>query len=323
MKPIIAAVVGPTASGKTAAAIALCQALGGEVVSMDSMQVYRGMDIGTAKPDLAERAGVPHHLLDVAEPGTPFSVTEYRALADAALADILARGRLPVLCGGTGFYLNALTREMDFADATADPVFRAELEQTAATEAGKRQLHARLAEIDPPTATRLHPNDVRRVIRALEIYHATGQPMSAHAVELVETARRYTPVIVGINAPREQLYARIDRRVERMVRQGLVAEAQALLSQGLAEDSQALQAIGYKELWPVLRGEQPLAEAVAAIQQNTRRYAKRQLTWFTHDLRVTWFNHADFVDAAALHAAIIALVRRRIAETAQISEDRT
>lgn len=326
MKPIIAAVVGPTASGKTTAAIALCQALGGEVVSMDSMQVYQGMDIGTAKPDVVERAGVPHHLMDVVAPGTPFSVTEYRDLADAAIADILARGRLPVLCGGTGFYLNALTQEMDFAEASADVTFRAELEQIAAAEAGKQKLHARLAEIDPQAAERLHANDTRRVIRALEIYHTTGQPMSAHAINLSGTARRYTPVIVGVNYPREQLYARINQRVEQMVRQGLLDEAKALRKQGIAEESQAMQAIGYKELWPVLRGDQPLAEAVFAIQQNTRRYAKRQLTWFTHDHRVTWFNHADFADAAALHAAVNGFVRRRITELSQapeISEDWT
>ncbi len=313
MRPIIAAVVGPTASGKTDAAIALCHALGGEVVSMDSMQVYRGMDIGTAKPTLAERQGIVHHLMDVADPGTPFSVTEYRDLADAAIDDIVSRGALPVLAGGTGFYLNALTYDMDFADASADPAFRAALEAEAATERGKQSLHERLARVDPPTAQRLHAHDVRRVIRALEIHHVTGQPMSAHANQAMkQTERRVAPVIVGLSYPREQLYQRIDQRVRIMIEQGLLAEAKALARRGIPEDSQAMQAIGYRELWPYLRGQCTLDEAIATIRQNSRRYAKRQLTWFTHDPRVRWFDHADFADKDALHAALIAHVRQAI-----------
>ncbi len=314
MRPIIAAVVGPTASGKTDAAIALCRALGGEVVSMDSMQVYRGMDIGTAKPTQAERQGIAHHLMDVVDPGTPFSVTEYRDMADTAMDDILARGKLPVLAGGTGFYLNALTYDMDFADAGADLAFRGALEAEACTEQGKQALHTRLAQVDPVTAQRLHANDVRRVIRALEIEHATGRPMSEHARDIKQTERRYAPVVVGLTYPREQLYQRIDQRVGNMMAQGLLAEAKALAKQDIAEDSQAMQAIGYRELWPYLRGEYSLDEAICAIQQNSRRYAKRQLTWFTHDPRVCWFNHADYESKDALYTALIAHVRQAIGD---------
>jgi tRNA dimethylallyltransferase len=314
------AVVGPTASGKTDAAIALCQALGGEIVSMDSMQVYRGLDIGTAKPALNQRGGVPHYLLDVADPAKPFSVTEYRDLADAAIADILARDRLPVLAGGTGLYLNALTQPMDFARAPGDEGFRQALQEEALTEQGRLRLHARLAEVDAPTAARLHPNDARRVIRALEVHHATGLPMSAHARDVHASRRRYNPVILGLTCQRAALYARIDARVLRMVNRGLLEEV-CSLAQTLPPDCQAMQAIGYRELLPVLRGEADLAQAVAAIQRNTRHYAKRQLTWFGHDLRVRWFDSGAYDTPQALHRALIVCVAQRIAEIKDRTKD--
>jgi len=301
------AVVGPTASGKTAAAIALCRALGGEAVSMDSMQVYRGMDIGTAKPTQAEQGGVVHHLLDVADPGTPFSVADYRDLADAAIAGIGARGRQTVLVGGTGLYLNALTLDMDFAQAPADADFRRQLEGE-----DRELLHARLAQVDPQSARRLHVNDVRRVVRALEIHHLTGKPMSAHTADFRATPRGPTLIAVGLTMERSLLHAHINARVFQMIQQGWLEEVIRLLDAGVPENSQAMQAIGYRELAPVVRGETKLEEAIPRIQLATRQYAKRQLTWFRRDPRVHWFDWGDDPEPVALDAAMLAYVRGRL-----------
>jgi len=301
------ALVGPTASGKTACAVALCRALGAEAVSMDSMQVYRGMDIGTAKPTEAERGGIAHHLLDVAEPGTPFSVADYRDLADEAIVDIGARGKLPVLVGGTGLYLNALTLDMDFAQAPADEDFRRRLE-----EEDRGLLHARLAQVDPESAGRLHVNDVRRVMRALEIHHLTGKPMSAHAADFRASTRGPALIAVGLTMERSLLYERIDARVHQMIRQGWMEEAARLLDAGVPQDSQAMQAIGYRELTPVVRGEAKLEEAIPRIQQATRQYAKRQLTWFRRDPRVHWFDWGDYPEPGTLDAAVLGYVRERL-----------
>ncbi|MCL2811833.1 MAG: tRNA (adenosine(37)-N6)-dimethylallyltransferase MiaA [Clostridia bacterium] len=301
------AVVGPTASGKTAAAVALCRALDAEAISMDSMQVYRGMDIGTAKPTQAEQSGVTHHLLDVADPGTPFSVADYRELADAAINHIGARGRLPVLVGGTGLYLNALTLDMDFAQTPADRDFRRQLEGE-----DRELLHARLAQVDPQSARRLHVNDVRRVMRALEIHHLTGKPMSAHAVGFRTAPRGPTLIAVGLTMERSLLHSRIDTRVHEMIGQGWLEEVTRLLDAGVPENSQAMQAIGYRELAPVVQGETKLEEAIPRIQQTTRQYAKRQMTWFRRDPRVHWFDWADYPEPGALDAAILAYVRGRL-----------
>lgn len=305
MLPRAVAVVGPTATGKTAAGIALCRALEGEVVSIDSMQIYRGMDIGTAKPDRTERAGVPHHLLDVADPGEAFSAARYRELADAATRDILARGKLPIYVGGTGLYLNALTYDMDFAGAQGDSAFRAPLEALARTPEGREALHGRLRAVDPGSAERLHPNDSRRVIRALEIYERTGRPMTEHAGDFAKRRRLVAPVVMGLRLPRERLNERIDQRVSRMMEAGLYAEVQRLHAAGVPRDSQAMQAIGYKELYDALEGQRTLEEAVALIAQCSRQYAKRQQTWFQRDDRVHWFDILEYPDAAALHAAMV------------------
>lgn len=312
----IVAIVGPTASGKTDAAIAVSQALDGEVISMDSMQVYRGMDIGTAKPTLAERGGVTHHLLDVVSPDVPFSVAAYRELADAAIQEIHGRGKLPVLAGGTGLYLNALTLEMDFAQANADASIREQLQRESDSEGGKERLFAQLALVDPASAKRLHVNDVRRVVRALEIFRVTGKTMTEHAADYRMMPRRYLPIIVGIGAPRNQLYGRIDARVLRMIQAGLLQEVQALLAQQVPLDSQAMQAIGYRELIAVLTGKAALPDAIAGIKQATRQYAKRQFTWFRRDDRVHWFERADGVDVSSLHLEIIAYVRDHLARFA-------
>lgn len=303
--PFSIAIVGPTATGKTAAGVFLSSALDGEVVSIDSMQVYRGMAIGTAKPGIDERQAIAHHMFDVVDPGDPFSAAAYRTLADQAVCSILARGKLPVLVGGTGLYLNALTYEMDFAGTGEDANFRGKLELQAQSSEGKRLLHQALEKVDPESALTLHENDSRRVIRALEIYHATGKPKSAHQSTYAEKKRLVDPLVIGLTMPREQLYQRINQRVESMMAAGLLEEVRALYQQGVAIHAQAMQAIGYKELYAVLQGKTTLAEAVALIQQRSRQYAKRQITWFSRDPRVQWIDITSYREPADLHSALL------------------
>lgn len=280
-------ICGPTASGKTAVAVEICLALGGEVVSADSMQIYRGMDIGTAKPTAEETRGVAHHLLDIAEPGEAYSVAAYREKAIEAIEAIFARGLTPVVCGGTGLYIDALTRPLGFS-AQGDESVRRPLEEIATQEGGKERLHAMLREVDPESADRLHVNDVRRVVRALEIYQLTGKTLSEQRALDAEREGAYRGRLYGLSWPREELYARIDRRVDQMMAEGLVQEVKALLSGGLHGRTTSMQGIGYKEIARALSGECPMAEAVARVKQATRNYAKRQLTWFRRDERVTW-----------------------------------
>lgn len=279
---------GPTASGKTALAVALAQTLRGEIVSCDSMQVYRGMDIGSAKPGEGERGGVAHHMLDVADPREPYSVGMFREQARAAIADILSRGRLPVLCGGTGLYIDAVTRPMSLMDSAALPELRARLTEEAGTPEGARRLHDQLAREDPETAARLHVNDVRRVVRALEVLAATGIPPSRHARLDAARAPEFDVALFGIDWPRDALYARVDRRVDEMMRAGLLAEVRALLDAGVPREGTAMQGLGYKQLAAHLAGACMLPQAVEEIKLRTRNYAKRQLTWFRRDARMRW-----------------------------------
>ena len=285
-RPWVWVLAGPTASGKTALSLALARRHGCELLCMDSMQIYRGMDIGTAKPTPEERAAAPHHLLDIADPREPFSVAQWQEAAEAAIRSVLARGRQPLLVGGTGFYLRALRHGMAMGDAPADPALRAELEARASLPGGKEALHARLAEADPVTAARLHVNDVRRVIRALEVCQATGRPFSAQ--RQIGEPPPFRCRVAALTMDRAVLYARIDRRVEEMMAAGLAEEVRCLLDSGVPADCQAMKGIGYKELVPCLRGEVSLAEAVAAIQQASRHYAKRQWTWLRREEDVCW-----------------------------------
>ena len=287
MKNKIVVVCGPTASGKTALSIALAKAFDGEVVSADSMQIYRGMDIGTAKPTKEEMAGVPHHMLDVAEPGEQYSVSRYVQEATACVEDILARGKLPIVCGGTGLYIDGLIRGTDFQPAGTDNGIREELEKEW-EEQGAEAMMARLAAVDPPSAERLHLSDKRRILRALEVYLATGETITAHNARTKAIPPRFEAVMIGLNTqPRDILYGRIDRRVDVMLEQGLLREVQTLLEKGLLEGT-AAQAIGYKELLAHFRGEMTLDAAADLIRQKSRNYAKRQLTWFRRDERVKW-----------------------------------
>jgi len=286
------AVVGPTASGKTALSVSLAERLNGEVVSCDSMQVYRGMDIGTAKPTVSERRGVPHHMIDVTDPHTPYSAAEYVSAASACIADIHARGKLPILCGGTGMYLDSLLRG-GFEETATDPALRQSLLDFAAQN-GVHALHERLRAVDPESADAIHENNVKRVVRALEIYESTGMTKT----ETDRLSRRndspYRAAVIGLDyLDREVLYERIAWRVEQMLADGLIGEAQALDDMGVfASNSTAAQAIGYKELLPYLRGACSLEHAKELLVTSTRRYAKRQLTWFRAKEYVRWIGMA-------------------------------
>lgn len=277
---------GPTASGKTSLSLQLAKKHNCEIVCMDSMQIYKGMNVGTAKPTMEEMDGIPHHMLDVAEPTENFSVARYQEMAEACIADIQARGKRALLVGGTGLYLRALRNPMAMGDVAADESIRAELEALAATENGKQQLHDMLAEVDPETAARLHLNDVRRAVRALEVYKQTGIPFSMQPQP--ETQSRFRYRVATLTMDRALLYARIEKRVDIMVQQGLVKEVEGLLSSGVPADCQAMKAIGYKEIVPFLRGESTWEETDYLLKLNTRHYAKRQLTWMRREEDVLW-----------------------------------
>lgn len=284
----ILAVVGPTASGKTAVSVELARRLGGEVVSCDSMQVYRRMNIGTAKPTVEEMCGVPHHLIDAVEPDAPFSCAEYVTRAGETVKNIAARGKLPILCGGTGLYLDRfLCGEME--ETHADEALRASLFAFAESE-GVEALHERLREVDPESADAIHPNNVKRVVRALEIYEQTGIPKSEFDRRSQVGESPYDAVVIGLYYPRrEVLYERINRRVDMMLADGLLEETKKLLDEGVFEvNLTAAQAIGYKELLGYLRGEERLSAATENLKTATRRYAKRQLTWFGAKPYVVW-----------------------------------
>ncbi len=294
-------IAGPTATGKTELAVALALALGGEVVSCDSMQVYRRMDIGTAKPTAAERRGVPHHMLDVAEPDEPMSVGKFTALAGPVVEDILARGKAAILAGGTGLYLDALVRGNAFPPVPATGR-RQELQARAQAE-GVQPLYQELQRIDPAAAARIPPGDAKRIIRALEVYLETGRTITAHNLATQAAPPRYHPVWLGLDfQDRAALYRRIDLRVEQMLERGLLRELEALLEAGVPPDATALQAIGYKELLAVLTEGADLAEAAARIQQASRRYAKRQRTWFRRNPKIQWIVRGEEEDFSSVFA---------------------
>lgn len=286
----IAAVVGPTASGKTALAVALAKQFNGEVVSADSMQIYRKLNIGTAKPTAEEMQGVPHHMLDVADPGESYSVSRYEKEATACVEDILSRGKLPILCGGTGLYVDALIRGGGFLESGVDSGLRAQLEEEWDARGGEAMLK-RLASFDPDSAARLHLNDKKRIIRAVEVYLQTGITITAHNARTAALPPRYDAVMIGLRTePRQILYSRIDRRVTKMLDAGLEQEARQLLESGDLAGT-AAQAIGYKEMLAYFRGEATLEQAADLIRQKSRNYAKRQLTWFQRDDRVHWITY--------------------------------
>ncbi len=290
-KPRILAVVGSTAGGKTSLAVELARRHGGEIISCDSMQIYRGMNIGTATPTLEEKRGIPHHLMDFVDPTDPrgYSCADYVIDARGAVEDILARGKLPILCGGTGLYLDAFLRGGTFEVTDSDPALRAALCALAERE-GAEALHAMLRELDPETAEAVHPNNVKRVARAIEICKTTGRKKSELDRESREPDCPFDATVIGLHYDsRELLYSRIDRRVDMMLSEGLLEETQRLREAGVFEICQtAAQAIGYKELFPYLDGEATLEACVEVLKMATRRYAKRQMTWFRAKEYVRW-----------------------------------
>lgn len=283
----IICIAGPTASGKTALAATLAKELNGEVVSCDSMQVYRRMDIGTAKPTLEEMQGIPHHMIDVAEPWEDFSVSRYCEMAAPVVDDILSRGKTAVIAGGTGLYMDALIRGNAFAPFPATGV-RERLEAQADAE-GMEAMLSRLRAVDPDAARRLHLSDRKRILRALEVYLETGETITEHNRKTQAVPPRYSPLWLGLDfTEREELYRRIDLRVGLMLQQGLVEEIRGLLAEGIPEKATAMQAIGYKEFVDALDGRCTIEEAADQVRQSSRRYAKRQLTWFRRNKAIHW-----------------------------------
>ena len=284
-------VAGPTASGKSALGMTLAQTLHGEIVCMDSMQIYRRLDIGTAKPTPEERTSVPHYLVDIREPDESYSVAQYAQDAKRVIEDVTSRGRVPILVGGTGFYLRALTHGLHLGGVPSNPAVRERLKARAKDALGRKQLHEKLREVDPVSAQRLHENDVARVSRALEVYELTGIPLSKQEQPTFESPFDFC--IFGSSMDRALLYQRVDSRVDQMMENGLLQEVRALLEDGISPMTQAMQGIGYKELVPVLTGEYPLENAVRDIKRNSRHYAKRQLTWFRRDESIHWLDMED------------------------------
>ncbi len=293
-------IAGPTASGKTALSIALAQELDGEIVSCDSMQVYKYMDIGTAKPTSEERQGIPHHMLDVALPQEVFSVSRYCAMADPIVEDILARGKTAIIVGGTGLYMDHLIKGGSFAPFPSTGI----REQLEAEPIG--QVMEKLRQVDPESAARLPISDKKRIIRAMEVYLETGQTITQHNLRTQSIPPKYTPLWLALaDENRQDLYDRIDRRVALMLEQGLLEEIRSLLAMGIPEKCTALQAIGYKEFLGALHGQCSVAQAAAQVQQASRRYAKRQLTWFRRNERIHWLLRGKDTDILSLARQIL------------------
>ena len=291
-KPLIV-LTGPTAVGKTALSIALAKQLGCEIISADSMQIYKYMDIGSAKIMPQEMEGVPHYLVDVLKPEEEFHVVRFQQMAKEAMEQIYAHGNIPLLVGGTGFYIQAVTRDIDFTEGEEDRVYRSSLEEIAKTK-GPEILHQRLQEIDPPSAASIHANNVKRVIRALEFYHLNGYPISRHNQQESEKESPYNLAYFVLNDERNHLYERIDKRVDLMMKSGLVEEVCRLKAMGYDRSMVSMQGLGYKELLAWMDGEFSLDEAVRILKRDTRHFAKRQITWFKREKDVIWMNKPDY-----------------------------
>ncbi|WP_028782867.1 tRNA (adenosine(37)-N6)-dimethylallyltransferase MiaA [Thalassobacillus devorans] len=286
MKTTVVSVVGPTAVGKTKLGVEIAKRFNGEVISGDSMQIYRGMDIGTAKVSQEEMDGIPHHMIDIKNPDESFSVAEFQERVAAAIKEISSRGKLPVIVGGTGLYIQSVLYDFNFSEKKRSVEITERLEAEL-QEKGKKALHQRLAEIDPEQSEKIHPNNERRLIRALEIYESTGMTMSEYQQNQSEESP-YRPILVGLEMDREQLYERINQRVDMMMEEGLLEEVRSFYESGL-EGSQSMKAIGYKEFIPFFKGEYDIERAVELLKRNSRRYAKRQYTYFRNKMDVHWY----------------------------------
>ncbi len=301
---------GPTGVGKSETAVLLAQKIGGEVVSADSMQVYRAMDIGSAKITKGEMCGVPHHLLDVADPTEAFDAARYQELAKKVLSEIYGRGHLPILCGGTGFYIQAVTRDIDFSEGDADPALREELLSYASAN-GNEALHEKLRQMDSEAADSIHPNNVKRVIRAIEYYQIVGESICRHNEREAAKPSPYNLLQFVLTDDREKLYRRIDARVDAMMEAGLLDEVQYLAAMGCRRDMVSMQGLGYKELLDYLDGKVDLAEAVRIIKRDSRHYAKRQETWFRREKDAIWLRRSDFENTEAVAAFMAKVARER------------
>ena len=291
-KPLIV-LTGPTAAGKTHLSIALAKAVNGEIISADSMQVYKYMDIGSAKIRPEEMQGVKHYLVDELLPEEEFHIVKFQQMAKAAMEEIYAKGKVPILVGGTGFYIQAVTKDIDFTQADQEDGYRRELEQLAAEKVND-YLHTMLQEVDPVSAKEIHANNVKRVIRALEFYHQNQSPISAHNQEQKGHETPYNLAYFVLNVPRELLYKRIDDRIDEMLEEGLLEEVEQLKKRGCHRGMVSMQGLGYKEILAYLEGEYPLEEAVRVLKRDTRHFAKRQLTWFRREKETIWMNKDEF-----------------------------
>lgn len=308
-RPLII-LTGPTAVGKTALSIKLAKAVNGQMISADSMQVYRHMDIGTAKIKPEEMQGIPHYLIDVLEPEEDFNVVRFQHMAKEALAKIYAEGGIPIVVGGTGFYIQALLYDIDFEENDEDTTYRQELQQLAEAK-GAEYLHEMLKQVDPESAQTIHANNVKRVIRALEFHHQTGLPISAHNEEQRQKESPYHFLYFVLNDDRQMLYDRIDKRIDIMLEQGLVDEVKELVASGCKRDMVSMQGLGYKEILNYLEGNCTLEESVYILKRDTRHFAKRQLTWFKREREVIWLNRPDFQDDDAILEYALEEIRRK------------
>lgn len=306
----IIVIAGPTAAGKTEYAVRTAEELGGEIVSCDSMQLYRYMDIGSASPTKEELARVPHHLVSVLDPKDPCSAARYQEMAKQAIDDIFERGRIPIVAGGTGLYLDALLYDMDFAVVKGDPAFRKEMKELAERE-GKEVLYSRLQEADPKAAERIHPNNVKRVIRALEAAEL-GSGIEDIGRAGRQKTKDYDAVLIGLSRDRAELYERINSRVEKMKESGLVDEVKTLLSMGLTEDDISMKGIGYKEIIEYIEGKTDLETALDNVAKNSRHYAKRQMTWFRRYEDMKWFDLSSYDSSDKALEDILDWIRRKI-----------
>ncbi len=297
MKQKLVIVAGPTASGKTGLSIEIAKHFNGEIIGADSMQIYKYMDIGTAKPTAEERAEVPHHMVDFLEPNEEYSVADYTEQAHEVIEEIASRGKLPVMCGGTGLYINSVADDVTFGDFETNYELRDSL-QTIAEKEGSQKLLDMLAEFDKTSAERLHPNNLRRIIRAIEFYKSTGIPISEHQRMTKEKESRYAPIMVSIDWDRQELYDRINRRVDIMLEEGLFNEVKSLMDKGYTQALNSMKGIGYKEVIDCIEGRMSYEATVELIKQSSRRYAKRQLTWFRRDKRIHWVSSRNPVEEA-------------------------
>lgn len=310
MKEPLIVLTGPTASGKTALSIELAKAIGGEIISADSMQVYRQMDIGTAKIRPEEMEGIPHYLVDVLEPDDPFNVVVFQQMAKAAMKKIRENGHIPIIVGGTGFYIQAILNDIDFKE-NEDDGYRSHLEAMAASDGGPERLYEMLKEVDPESTEKIHYHNTKRVIRALEYFHQTGQKISEHNEQESRKESPYNFAYFVLNRPREVLYERIDQRVDQMMEEGLVQEVRRLKDRGYDRSLVSMQGLGYKEILAYFDGELSLEEAVYILKRDTRHFAKRQLTWFKRERDVLWLDQSKYDSRGAILADMIHILRQK------------